>query len=75
MSVLLPSAPAPPPPPPNPPQLSTVAQQSAEERQRTASAQGAGSDGTDITGGQGVKPPNTTANPGGSTAPKTQLGG
>lgn len=65
-------APAPPPPPPAPPSLGTtsIMEAGAQERQRLASAEGQGFSGTDVTGGQGAKAPNTTANP-----PKTVLGG
>lgn len=60
-----PKAPAPPPPPPAAPQLgaASIMEQGAAERETLASAQGAGSTGTDVTGGQGVKGATaTTAN-------------
>ncbi len=73
MSFLSPSLPAPPPPPPNPTNLSapSIIEQGASERAQLASASGQGSDGTNVTGGQGVANPATTANPGAS---KTLLG-
>lgn len=75
-----PKPPAPPPPPPAAPSVGTASIQeaAAAERQRIASAQGQGSDGTDVTGGQGVKTPaSTTANAvqAGATATKSVLGG
>jgi hypothetical protein len=62
MSFMFPSAPPPPPPPPAPPQLGqpSIAEQGAAERQALANAQGAGSNGTDVTGGQGAAAPTTT---------------
>ena len=60
-----PSAPPPPPPPPSAPQPAqpSIAEQGAAERQALAGAEGAGSDGTDVTGGRGVQAPQTTASP------------
>lgn len=51
-----PKAPPPPPPPPAAPQMASpsVAQSAAIEKETLASAEGAGSNGTDVTGGQGV---------------------
>lgn len=55
-------APAAPPPPPNPPTLSTpsIAEQGAAERAQLAGGEGARFNGTDVTGGQGAKAPQTT---------------
>lgn len=63
-----PSAPTPPPPPPAPanPAQSSIMEQGAAQRQRLSSAEGQGTDGTDVTGGQGAAAPATT---------KTLLGG
>jgi hypothetical protein len=47
----------------------SIAQQGAAERQQLAGAAGAGFSGTDVTGGKGGAPTNTTA------APKSLLGG
>jgi len=57
-----PKAPAPPPPPPAAPQAgaSSIIQQGAAERETLSSAQGAGTLGTDVTGGQGAKDATTT---------------
>lgn len=73
------TAPAPPPPPPAAPTLAgpTIAEQGALERQRLASAEGQGFNGTDVTG-SGVKAPRTTTNPGSGASPsptKDLLGG
>lgn len=69
-----PQAPPPPPPPPSAPQLAqpSIAAQGAAERQSLASAEGQGTNGTDVTGGQGTPAPSTTNNP---TASKSLLGG
>lgn len=63
-----PKPPAPPPPPPAPATLASqsVVEQGAAQRERLASSEGQGLDGTDLTGGQGASPPSTT---------KTLLGG
>lgn len=55
-------APAPPPPPPAPPSIgqASIAEQGATERQSLASAEGAGFTGTDVTGGQGARAPQTS---------------
>jgi hypothetical protein len=60
-----PAAPTPPPPPPNPANIASpsIIEQGAAERSQLAGAQGAGSDGTDVTGGKNGIPGNTTANP------------
>ena len=57
-----PSAPPPPPPPPIPPTLATpsVAQSGAAERARLQAQEGAGFNGTDVTGGKGLPAPETT---------------
>lgn len=57
-----PKAPAPPPPPPAAPQIASpsVAQAASMEKETLASAEGAGLNGTDVTGGQGVKEATTT---------------
>jgi hypothetical protein len=54
--------PPPPPAPPAPPSTSStnIEDAAAEERQRLASAEGGGQEGTDVTGGQGAKAPSTT---------------
>ena len=51
-----------PPPPPNPPQLQSpsLIQAGTAERTRLNSAEGQGFNGTDVTGGQGLKAPTTT---------------
>jgi hypothetical protein len=74
-----PKAPPPPPPPPAAPQLAnpSIAEQGAAERQKLASAEGQGTDGTDVTGGRGAANPRTTAAPApvvGTTASKALLG-
>lgn len=68
MAFLFPKTPAPPPPPPNPasPADASIMEQGAAERTALANAEGAGFNGTDVTGGQGTKSPTTT---------KTTLGG
>lgn len=70
MSMLFsgPKAPSPPPPPPNPPTLAnpSIAETGLAERSRLSNAEGAGFNGTDLTGPQGVQSTSTT---------KTQLGG
>lgn len=71
MGFLLPQkAPAPPPPPPEPPTLAqpSIAEAGANERQRLASAEGAGFDSTDVTGGKSPNPTTT------ASAPKSLLG-
>lgn len=63
MSFLIPSGPSPPPPPPPPanaPTLPSTIQNGAAERQTLAAAEGEGMSGTDVTGGQGAKNPDTT---------------
>jgi hypothetical protein len=64
MSMLFggPKLPDPPPPPPNPANLAapSIMEQGAAERKTLAGAQGAGSDGTNVTGGQGASAPSTT---------------
>lgn len=57
-----PPVPAAPPPPPNAATLATpsVLDQGQAESARLAGAEGAGSNGTDVTGGQGAKAPATT---------------
>lgn len=57
-----PSAPPPPPPPPAAPQLASpsIAQSAAMEKETLAGAEGGGLNGTDVTGGQGVKGPTNT---------------
>ena len=74
MSFLFPSAPAPPPPPPNPSNLATqsISEQGAAQASALANANGAGYDGTDVTGGKGAKDPTTTANA--SSGMKSLLG-
>lgn len=54
--------PAPPPPPPAPPSVAqtSILQQGAAERSRVKGTSGSGFSGTDVTGGQGAKAPNTT---------------
>lgn len=54
--------PPPPPPPPAAPMLAgpSLASQGASNRASLASGAGMGFSGTDVTGGQGVKPPDTT---------------
>ncbi len=74
-----PSAPPPPPPPPAAPTLAqpSIAEQGALERQRLASAEGQGFNGTDVSGGRGTPAPRTTSNAGSGTNPvpsKTLLG-
>lgn len=65
-----PSTPAPPPPPPSAPQAASpsIAQNAAVQKETLANAEGAGNNGTDVTGGQGAKAPSTTAS-------KSLLGG
>jgi hypothetical protein len=64
MSMLFggPSVPAAPPPPPNPSSVASpsIMEQGAAERASLAGAEGAGSGGTDVTGGQGAAAPSTT---------------
>lgn len=62
MSFLAPKAPAPPPPPPAAPQSgqSSIMEQGAAERDTLSSAKGAGTLGTDVTGGQGVSAAETS---------------
>ncbi len=57
-----PAAPAPPPPPPNPPSLAqpSIMQAGMAEKNRLAAQAGGGFNGTDVTGPQGAKAPNTT---------------
>ena len=79
-----PPSPAPAPPPPAPPTLNaSLAEQGAAARARIAGAQGAGTNGTAVTGGQGAADPQTTGSVGQGTAagasntagPKALLGG
>jgi hypothetical protein len=58
-----PKAPPPAPPPPAAPQIAqpSIAEAGAAERQKLASAEGAGFSGTDVTGGKGAAAPQTTA--------------
>lgn len=64
--------PPPPPPPPNAPTLAqpSIAEQGAAARASLQGAEGAGLNGTDVTGGSGAPPPTTT-----NTPAKTLLGG
>ena len=57
-----PQAPPPPPPPPAAPRIAnpSIAEQGTSERQALAGAEGAGTNGTDVTGGQGAANPSTT---------------
>lgn len=65
MSVLFsnPGAPPAPPPPPAPPTLATpsIVEAGAQSSNRQAAAGGMGFNGTDVTGGGGVKQENATA--------------
>lgn len=64
MSMLFssPAAPPPPPPPPNAPRMAqpSIMSQGASERSQIEGEEGAGFNGTDVTGGQGAKAPATT---------------
>lgn len=66
------NSPPPPPPPPNAPSLAqpSIAEQGASARAAMQGAEGAGFNGTDVTGGQGAAAPQTTAQP-----TKSLLGG
>lgn len=57
-----PKAPAAPPPPPAAPQLgnTSIMAQATAERETLADSEGAGLNGTDLTGGQGAAAPATT---------------
>lgn len=57
-----PKAPAPPPPPPSAasPDSGSIAETGAAQRASLASAEGSGSNGTDVTGGEGASAPATT---------------
>lgn len=64
-----PPTPAMPPPPPAPPVLATsLAEQGAAARARLAGAQGAGTNGTDLTSGNPQEAPQTTGSVGQGTA-------
>lgn len=61
MSFFGPRAPDPAPPPPNPtnPAAASIMEQGAAERSKLAGAEGAGSDGTNVTGGKAAAPSTT----------------
>ena len=58
----VPAAPTPPPPPPAAPLAASpsIAENNKAQKETLATAEGEGLNGTDVTGGQGVKAPATT---------------